>query len=107
MPGSITAGREHGALDLPFRSSTRGKNAGGRICMATKRGAKKAKKKAAPKKPVKKAAAKKAAAKKAAPRRAAKPSVPQVVHWEVGARDGEKQQQFFSDLFGWKVDANN
>ena len=46
----------------------------------------------------------KPAKKKAAPRRASKPGV---VHWEVQAKNPVKQQQFFSTLFGWKVDANN
>ena len=58
----------------------------------------------------------KAKAKKAAPSRkpAAKParapkraSKPAVVHWEVQARDPERQQAFFSSLFGWTIDANN
>ena len=51
-------------------------------------------------KPVKK----KAAAKRAAPKRAAAPAV---VHWEVQARDLERQQQFFANLFGWEIDTNN
>lgn len=51
-------------------------------------------------KPVKK----KAAAKRAAPKRAAGPAV---VHWEVQARDLERQQQFFANLFGWEIDTNN
>jgi predicted enzyme related to lactoylglutathione lyase len=65
-----------------------------------------AKKKKATKAKVKvkaKSAAKKAPAKKAAK----KVSAPPVVHWEVQAKDPEKQQQFFADLFGWKIDANN
>lgn len=52
----------------------------------------------------------KPAKKKAATRRAAAPkraAGPGVVHWEVQARDPAKQQQFFANLFGWKVDANN
>lgn len=36
-----------------------------------------------------------------------RPSSPAVVHWEVQARDPVGQMQFFSDLFGWNVDANN
>ena len=32
---------------------------------------------------------------------------PAVVHWEVQARDVNGQMQFFSELFGWNVDANN
>jgi predicted enzyme related to lactoylglutathione lyase len=68
--------------------------------MAAKRGAKKPVKKAAAKKAVKKSAAKKKPAAKKAPK-------PAVVHWELQSRVPEKQQQFFSDLFGWKIDANN
>jgi predicted enzyme related to lactoylglutathione lyase len=66
----------------------------------------------AKKAPVKKAAPKKrakASPKKAAPRAAApqRPAFPAVVHWEVQAKDPGRQQQFFADLFGWKIDANN
>jgi predicted enzyme related to lactoylglutathione lyase len=68
-------------------------------------------KKKAAKKPAKKAAAKKPAARKparkAAPRAAKKPARPSVVHWEVQAKDPGRQQQFFAQLFGWKIDANN
>ena len=30
-----------------------------------------------------------------------------VVHWEIMALDAPKQRAFFSDLFGWAIDANN
>src|SRR5262249_12092327 len=30
-----------------------------------------------------------------------------VVWFEVLARDGERMQKFFTDLFGWKIDADN
>ena len=30
-----------------------------------------------------------------------------VVHFEVTGRDGKKLQNFYSGLFGWKIDANN
>lgn len=30
-----------------------------------------------------------------------------VAWFEIGARDGAKLQKFYSDLFGWKIDANN
>ena len=30
-----------------------------------------------------------------------------VVHFEVVGKDGAKLQQYYSDLFGWEVDANN
>src|SRR5258708_39184107 len=58
-----------------------------------------------------KAKAKKPAAKKPATvKRAAAPKKsmgPAVVHWEVQARDLPRQQQFFANLFGWKIDTNN
>ena len=53
---------------------------------------------------------------KAAPRAkapAAKPpekvawTHPPVVHWEIQASDPARQRAFFSDLFGWSIDANN
>jgi predicted enzyme related to lactoylglutathione lyase len=51
---------------------------------------------------------KKPAAKKPAPKKATKKAArPAVVHWEVQAKDPGKQQRFFADLFGWKIDANN
>jgi len=30
-----------------------------------------------------------------------------VTHFEVNARDAKAQQRFYSDVFGWKIDANN
>ena len=30
-----------------------------------------------------------------------------VVHFEVNAKDAARAQEFYSNLFGWKVDANN
>jgi predicted enzyme related to lactoylglutathione lyase len=30
-----------------------------------------------------------------------------VIHFEVIGKDGEKLQDFYSGLFGWKIDANN
>ena len=30
-----------------------------------------------------------------------------VIHWEINARDGKRAQEFYSNLFGWKVNANN
>ena len=29
------------------------------------------------------------------------------VHFEVVGKDGEKLQQYYSELFGWQIDANN
>jgi predicted enzyme related to lactoylglutathione lyase len=67
---------------------------------------KKAAKKPAPKKAAKKKASPKAT-KKAAPKAAKKAARPAVVHWEVQAKDPGRQQQFFGELFGWRIDANN
>ena len=64
-------------------------------------------------KPAKRGAAKKPAARKAAPpkraaaRKASKPSGPQIVHWEIQSQSPEKLHGFYSDVFGWSVDANN
>jgi uncharacterized protein len=92
-----------------------------------------AKKPAAKKAPAKKALAKKALAKKPAPKVAAKATTarskmrtgakqkpataaapatkpwlfPPVVHWEIQAADAGNQRAFYSDLFGWSIDANN
>lgn len=30
-----------------------------------------------------------------------------VVHFEVIGKDGEKLQRYYSDLFGWEIDADN
>jgi predicted enzyme related to lactoylglutathione lyase len=30
-----------------------------------------------------------------------------VVHFEVIGKDGERLRSFYSDLFGWRIDANN
>lgn len=30
-----------------------------------------------------------------------------VTHFEIIGKDGEKLQKFYSDLFGWQIDANN
>jgi predicted enzyme related to lactoylglutathione lyase len=30
-----------------------------------------------------------------------------VVHWEIACVNGPKQQVFYTELFGWKVNANN
>jgi predicted enzyme related to lactoylglutathione lyase len=30
-----------------------------------------------------------------------------VVHFEVIGKDGEKLQSYYSELFGWQIDANN
>jgi len=72
----------------------------------------KAKKKAKAKATPKAAKATKAKKPAAKAKRAAAPAKkaaakPAVVHWEVQAKDPARQQQFFGDLFGWKVDTNN
>ena len=33
--------------------------------------------------------------------------MPKVTHFEITGKDGKKLQDFYSGLFGWKVDANN
>lgn len=30
-----------------------------------------------------------------------------VVHWEIGAKDARRLQDFYAKLFDWKIDANN
>ena len=30
-----------------------------------------------------------------------------VVHFEIMGKDGEKLRSYYSDLFGWEIDANN
>jgi predicted enzyme related to lactoylglutathione lyase len=30
-----------------------------------------------------------------------------VVHWEIAAKDAKKLQDFYTQLFDWKIDANN
>ena len=30
-----------------------------------------------------------------------------VVHWEIGAKDAQKLQDFYAGLFDWKIDSNN
>lgn len=30
-----------------------------------------------------------------------------VVHFEIVGKDGEKLQRYYSDLFGWEIDASN
>jgi predicted enzyme related to lactoylglutathione lyase len=32
---------------------------------------------------------------------------PPVVHWEIQAADAGSQRAFYTDLFGWSIDANN
>lgn len=32
---------------------------------------------------------------------------PAVVHWEIQSSDPARQRDFFSNLFGWNIDANN
>ncbi|HEY3817245.1 MAG TPA: VOC family protein [Polyangiaceae bacterium] len=60
-------------------------------------------------KPARRAAAKKAPPpKRAAARKAPKkPSGPQIVHWEIQSQSPDKLHRFYSDVFGWSIDANN
>jgi predicted enzyme related to lactoylglutathione lyase len=30
-----------------------------------------------------------------------------VVHWEMGTKDANKLQEFYTNVFGWKIDSNN
>ena len=30
-----------------------------------------------------------------------------VVHWEISSREPERLHEFYRNLFGWKIDANN
>jgi len=83
--------------------------------MSAKKKKKAAKKPASKKspKPTRKAAKKPAARKAAPPKRAAaarkasKPTGPRIMHWEIQSQSPEKLHSFYSDVFGWKVDANN
>jgi predicted enzyme related to lactoylglutathione lyase len=53
---------------------------------------------------------KRSAAKKAAPKRAAAkkaPSRPQIVHWEIQSQNPDKLHGFYTDAFGWEINANN
>jgi predicted enzyme related to lactoylglutathione lyase len=80
---------------------------------APKRGASKASRRPAR---ARKAATSKAATRKVATRRAPRASAPAtrqrrphpaVVHWEIQSSDPARQRDFFSNLFGWSIDANN
>ena len=44
---------------------------------------------------------------KAAKRTASTAATPAIIHWEIQARDAKAIQRFYSDLFGWKIDAAN
>ena len=72
--------------------------------MAAKKGPKKAKKagkaKAAPKRAAAKRPARRVAPAKA---RANHP----VVHWEIQSQDPTRLHQFYTNVFGWKIDSNN
>jgi predicted enzyme related to lactoylglutathione lyase len=69
----------------------------------------KAKKTNAPKSAAKSKVARRKPARSAAPKSEAPPPPARggVVHWEVQAVDGAKQQAFYAELFGWKIDSNN
>ena len=30
-----------------------------------------------------------------------------IVHWEINAKDAKRTQEFFGNLFGWNINANN
>jgi hypothetical protein len=46
-------------------------------------------------------------AKRAAARKASKPAPSQIVHWEIQSQSPDKLHDFYADVFGWSVDANN
>lgn len=72
--------------------------------MAAKKGSKKAKKAGKAKAAPKRAAAKRPA-RKAAP---AKPKAKHpVVHWEIQSMDPARLHSFYTNVFGWRIDANN
>ena len=74
---------------------------------ASKRASKKSATSAAPKRAKLAAKARPARKVEPPPPPPARPAGPAVVHWEVQARDPVGQMQFFAELFGWNVDANN
>jgi len=54
--------------------------------------------------PKKETVARRAAAKRGAPKSSFGHGV---VHWEIQSKDAAKQQQFYAELFGWTVNADN
>lgn len=107
------------------RGTKRGSKAVNKVVKtaAPQRGATKASRKpakvatrAANKGATRKTASTKTASTKAATRRTPEASAPAtrqkrphpaVVHWEIQSSDPARQRGFFSDLFGWSIDANN
>ena len=81
----------------------------------SKKAGKKGTRNAGPKKgPARKPATRKSAAKtsvarKTAPKavKAARPKVNEIVHWEIQSKQPERLHRFYSQVFGWKIDANN
>src|SRR5262249_52746810 len=65
--------------------------------------------KAAPKRAAKKAAPKKApkSPRATAAPRALKPPPNAVVHWEIQSQDPTALHRFYTEAFGWKIDADN
>jgi predicted enzyme related to lactoylglutathione lyase len=72
-----------------------------------KTAAKAAKAKPAAKASATKAPAKTKTARKAAPAAKKTPQGPAIVHWEIQSKQPEALHGFYSEVFGWKIDANN
>lgn len=97
------------------KSATAKPNAGKKTAAKAKPTAKAQAKTAAKAKPAAKASPKPAAkakpaktARKAAPAAKAKlPKAPAMVHWEIQSNQPEALHDFYSEVFGWKIDANN
>ena len=62
--------------------------------------------KKAPKTPAN-AQSKAASARKVKAKAAAAPRVNAVVHWEIQSQQAETLQRFYSEVFGWKINADN
>lgn len=89
-----------------------GKKPAARKALAKKPAAKRPAPKLAMKPPKAKAKTRPAAKPRATEASAAPPAkkawlFPPVVHWEIQAADATNQRAFYSDLFGWSIDANN
>jgi predicted enzyme related to lactoylglutathione lyase len=70
--------------------------------------AKKAKKKAAARKPAPRKATPKQAKKSAARKgKVTKLRTSEIVHWEIQSQTPDRLHRFYSDVFGWEIDAKN
>ena len=118
MAARKTARKKPAAATM--RGSKRGSKAVNKVVKtaAPKRGATKASRKpakvatraankAATRKPTTKKVATSRTPEASAPAARQKRPHPAVVHWEIQSSDPARQRDFFSDLFGWSIDANN